>query len=211
MRNHQEPKSEARNDGLAVMALITGWTVWPIGLILGHVSNKAAKRANRKRSALSVIGLVGAYLWVAGISILIIAGIAGSNAGSLRRYRPPTSTRSGAPLARLRLRSSGLRVAAPASPPRLWISAFCTSDLGSGFSKAGLIAQLDSPDGGQFSVADATWAANVCGADWNAQAVMAARATEAGPASSTASSHYLIGPDGGSFLRLASYAAAVGL
>jgi hypothetical protein len=46
---------------------------------------------------------------------------------------------------------------------------------GQGFSRAGLIAQLDSPDGGQFSVADATWAVNNSGADWNAQAVIAAK------------------------------------
>jgi hypothetical protein len=46
---------------------------------------------------------------------------------------------------------------------------------GQGFSRAGLIAQLDSPYGGQFSVADATWAADHAGADWNAQAVQAAK------------------------------------
>jgi Host cell surface-exposed lipoprotein len=46
---------------------------------------------------------------------------------------------------------------------------------GQGFSRAGLIAQLDSPYGGQFSVADATWAADHSGADWDAQAVIAAK------------------------------------
>ena len=46
---------------------------------------------------------------------------------------------------------------------------------GQGFSRAGLIAQLDSPYGGQFSVADATWAVHNSGADWNAQAVIAAK------------------------------------
>ena len=48
-------------------------------------------------------------------------------------------------------------------------------DLGSGFSWQGLADQLDSPYGGKFSVADATWAANHSGADWNAQAVLAAK------------------------------------
>ena len=47
--------------------------------------------------------------------------------------------------------------------------------MGSGFSRAGLIAQLDSPYGGQFSVADATWAADNSGADWDAQAVLSAK------------------------------------
>ena len=46
---------------------------------------------------------------------------------------------------------------------------------GQGFSRAGLIAQLDSPYGGKFSVADATWAADNSGADWNAQAVISAK------------------------------------
>jgi hypothetical protein len=48
-------------------------------------------------------------------------------------------------------------------------------DLGSGFSRAGLIDQLSSQYGNKFSVADATWAADHSGADWNAQAVMAAK------------------------------------
>ena len=47
--------------------------------------------------------------------------------------------------------------------------------LGSGFSRQGLIDQLDSPYGGKFSVADATWAADHAGADWDAQAVLAAK------------------------------------
>jgi hypothetical protein len=42
-----------------------------------------------------------------------------------------------------------------------------------GFSRAGLIAQLSSAYGDQFSVADATWAADHVGADWNEQAVRA--------------------------------------
>ncbi len=44
-----------------------------------------------------------------------------------------------------------------------------------GFSRKGLIAQLDSPYGGQFSVADATIAVNSLGEDWNAEAVQSAK------------------------------------
>jgi Host cell surface-exposed lipoprotein len=47
--------------------------------------------------------------------------------------------------------------------------------LDSGFSRQGLIDQLDSPHGGKFSVADATWATDHSGADWDAQAVLAAK------------------------------------
>ena len=43
------------------------------------------------------------------------------------------------------------------------------------FSRNGLIAQLDSPYGGQFSVADATYAVDSLNVDWNAQAVKAAK------------------------------------
>lgn len=43
------------------------------------------------------------------------------------------------------------------------------------FSQAGLIAQLDSPDGGQFSVNDATVAVDSLTVDWNAEAVKSAK------------------------------------
>lgn len=42
-------------------------------------------------------------------------------------------------------------------------------------SKAGLIAQLSSPAGDQYSKADATFAANNVKANWNAEAVEAAK------------------------------------
>jgi hypothetical protein len=45
----------------------------------------------------------------------------------------------------------------------------------SGFSRAGLIRQLSSSAGEGFSKADATFAANHVGADWNAEAVEAAQ------------------------------------
>jgi hypothetical protein len=43
------------------------------------------------------------------------------------------------------------------------------------FSRAGLIDQLDSPYGGQFSQADATYAVDSQNVDWNAQAAKAAK------------------------------------
>jgi hypothetical protein len=46
---------------------------------------------------------------------------------------------------------------------------------GTGFSRAGLIGQLSSPYGEKFSVADATWAVDHSGADWDAQAVLSAK------------------------------------
>ena len=47
--------------------------------------------------------------------------------------------------------------------------------MGSGFSKAGLIQQLDSAYGEGFSEADATWAVNHLTVDWYAQAVLSAK------------------------------------
>ena len=44
-----------------------------------------------------------------------------------------------------------------------------------GFSKAGLIQQLSSSAGDGFSEADATFAANNAGADWNQEAVESAK------------------------------------
>ena len=48
-------------------------------------------------------------------------------------------------------------------------------DAGMHFSRQGLIEQLSSEYGSGFSVADATFAADHCGADWNEQAAGAAQ------------------------------------
>ncbi len=78
---------------------------------------------------------------------------------------------------------------------------------GQGFSRAGLIAQLDSPDGGQFSVADATWAVDNSGANWDAQAVIAAKGylSDGQGFSRQGLIDQLDSPDGGQF----TYAQAV--
>jgi hypothetical protein len=50
------------------------------------------------------------------------------------------------------------------------------SYLGSGhFSRAGLIDQLESPYGEDFSHSDAVWGVNHAHANWNAEAVQAAK------------------------------------
>lgn len=46
---------------------------------------------------------------------------------------------------------------------------------GQGFSRQGLIDQLDSSFGNKFSVADATWAVDRSDANWNNQAVDCAK------------------------------------
>ena len=79
------------------------------------------------------------------------------------------------------------QAAAPVSTPASTAPAGTTSELqalasaqnylsdGQGFSRQGLIGQLDSPDGDNFSVADATWAVDHSGANWDAQAVDCAK------------------------------------
>jgi len=76
--------------------------------------------------------------------------------------------------------SMALSVAAPApaGPTRGDIEALAQAKSYlsfKAFSFKGLVGQLDSPYGGQFSVAEATYAAQHCGANWNAQAVRAAK------------------------------------
>jgi hypothetical protein len=85
---------------------------------------------------------------------------------------------------------------------------------GTGFSQAGLIAQLDSPDGNGYSVADATFAVNSLTVDWNAQAVDAAKGyLQTSSFSCTALVQQLDSPDGSQFTPAqAQYAATkVGL
>ena len=67
------------------------------------------------------------------------------------------------------------RWAPPCPSSRRWTRPSPTWDMGTGFSRAGLIDQLSSSAGDQFSVADATWAVDHSGADWYAQAVMSAK------------------------------------
>jgi hypothetical protein len=79
-------------------------------------------------------------------------------------------------------------------------------DMGSGFSRAGLIDQLSSQSGNGFSVADATWAADHSGADWDAQAVMSAQGyMKMGGFSRSSLIDQLTSPYGGQF----TYAQAV--
>jgi hypothetical protein len=77
------------------------------------------------------------------------------------------------------------------------------------FSKQGLINQLDSPDGGGYSVNDATVAVDSLTVNWNAEAVQSAKeylATE--PFSCNDLIQQLDSPDGGEFtVAQATYGA----
>jgi len=81
-------------------------------------------------------------------------------------------------------------------------------DMG-GFSEKGLIKQLTSKYGEQFSEPDARWAVAHSGADWNAQAVMSAKSyMDMGGFSRAGLIDQLTSPYGGKFtLAQATYAA----
>ena len=102
-------RAEALNDGLAVSDLICGLFFWPLGLLFGHLSNRAARRADRKRSPLAVTGLVLSYAWLDLTATVIVGGTVSSPAamliptvliaagaiGMARRARPTQTGRPG--------------------------------------------------------------------------------------------------------------------
>jgi len=181
------PKGESVNDGLAVCALIFGILFWPVGIVLGHVSNRAAKRADRKRSILSVMGLVFSYFWISLVAILIVAGIAGAHTGNtapITLIPPSTSAPATQPVqpsqpAASQPATDPSSAPAPApSAPAPSVSQQSALDSANsylqnvgGFSRSGLIKQLVFD---KFSNADATWAVDHTGADWMAQAAASA-------------------------------------
>jgi hypothetical protein len=77
------------------------------------------------------------------------------------------------------------------------------------FSQQGLIDQLDSPDGGQYSVNDATVAVDSLTVNWNTEAVQAAKEyLQSQPFSCSDLIQQLDSPDGGEFtVAQATYGA----
>jgi len=65
----------ARHDALAVLALIFGVTLWPLGIYLGHASCNEAIAAGRKRSALAIGGMAVGYAAVSVASLLAVSGL----------------------------------------------------------------------------------------------------------------------------------------
>ena len=176
-------KGEAKNDMLAWGALLGGFFMWPLGILFGHVSNRAAKREHRRRSMLAVVGLVLSYLGLSIVSVFVIATVAAgsSTTPAVAAPAPPASsapavtTPTEAPAAPASSAPAPAKPAAPevtVSQQQALDSARSYLDMG-GFSRAGLINQLHQFE--KFPEADATWAADHSGADWNAQAVLSAK------------------------------------
>jgi Host cell surface-exposed lipoprotein len=122
------------------------------------------------------------------IVLMIVIGVATSSghgtqtSGSLQAAAPAQGAAPAKPAAKAKAAAK-----APAAAPASTGPAGTVSELealaaaqnyladGQGFSRQGLIGQLDSPDGDSFSVADATWGVDHSGANWDEQAVDSAK------------------------------------
>ena len=164
--------------------------------------------------------IVPAGLILAG---LIGAGAACSSSSSSAPAVHPSSSSSAPKIACAGLLTAPTKPSAPAKPaaPAITVAqqqavdaAKSYLDLGSGFSRAGLIDQLTSSAGSGFSVADATFAVNYLHPDFDAQAVLAAKSyMQLGGFSRASLIEQLTSSAGSSFtLAQATYAAnSVGL
>ena len=136
------------------------------------------RKRHRVRNGLLILAALGT-----------IGGIASAAGGSSHPAAASSQPATSAPATKAPASSAPAQQApaAPAKPAKPAPPAVTASQqqaldsaqsylgLDSGFSRQGLIDQLDSPYGGKFSVADATWATDHSGADWDAQAVLAAK------------------------------------
>jgi hypothetical protein len=86
------PKGEAHNDMLAWAALVSAFLMFPLGLLFGHASNRAAKRARRRRSVLAIVGLVISYAVAAVVTLAVIGGIAGGSTTPAAAPSPAAAT-----------------------------------------------------------------------------------------------------------------------
>ena len=202
----------------------------------GHRGRPARKSWPQRHKVLTVLGsLTALIIVIAGVASASGKAKQADNASAVATTTPtrtatpsqaPTrhatstgtvSTRATtAPAAPATTAPAAPATSAPAAPAGPTVSQQQALDsaqsylaLGSGFSRQGLIDQLDSPYGGKFSVADATWAADHAGADWDAQAVLAAKSyMKLGGFSRASLIDQLDSPYGGKFtLAQATYAA----
>lgn len=120
----------------------------------------------------------------AAIIVISVAASSGHGTTSTLSAGPGTQTQTAAPAAQ---GASQAPAQAPAGAPANAGPAGTTSELqalaaaqdylsdGQGFSQQGLVDQLDSSAGDNFSVADATWGVDHSGANWDDQAVDSAK------------------------------------
>jgi len=160
-------------------------TIHLIGPETGTDAPKPPRKRHRVRNTVLVVLALGAIGGIASAAsggshpVASPAPPATSAPAAPATHKAPAKPATKAPATQAPAAPATQAPAAPAGPTTSQQQALTSAQGylsdGQGFSRAGLISQLDSQYGGQFSVADATWAVDHSGADWNAQAVIAAK------------------------------------
>lgn len=151
------------------------------GVFLGIVALVLGVIGVRRRSRRALAGAI-----VGGAAILlgsIVLGTSGGPAGTASPAAAPASSKAAAaPAAASDDKSAAPTAAAKPAAPKGTIGQLQAAtaakgylDSGMGFSAASLLQQLTSSAGNGFAQADAQWAVDHSGADWNAQALAAAK------------------------------------
>lgn len=164
----------------AIIGLVGAFVFWPVGLIASIIGISHTKPGRKKGRGLAIAGLVVSIL-AAIVAIFLIVAIAGAASSSV-----PAAVSSSADSVEAAPAEPAPADQPAAEPAEDEAPAGATASQAQalraaeqyldvqGMSRLGLIQQLSSDYGSQFSVEDATWAADNVGADWNEQAARAA-------------------------------------
>lgn len=185
----------------AVLGFIFAFLFWPLGVVGSLIGLAHTKPGMKRGRGLAVAGLVieGLAL-VGGIIIVVVAVAVGGGSSTTSNAADPISSAtatsdaptSTAPMTEAPTPTPPPSTAAPTTPapaPTTQAPAAPAETISQeqalrsakqylsfqAFSYKGLIQQLSSSAGDGFSQADATYAADHCGADWNAEAAQAAK------------------------------------
>jgi hypothetical protein len=171
-------KKEKRKAGLGKWAVVLG----VLGILFAFIPSTSGFGIFLGVVAL-ILGIIGllrkASRALAGTVLGVVALILGIIFSSVYSSASPSSPAPAA--ASSQKAASSATPATPAAPAgtaaQLQALAAAKGYLtsGMGFSQAGLIAQLTSTSGNGFAQPDAQWAVDNSGADWNAQALAAAK------------------------------------
>lgn len=168
----------------AIVGLIGAFVFWPVGLVASIIGISHTKPGRKKGRGLAIAGLIVSIL-AAIVAIFIVVAIAGAASTSTVSAPAPATSLETAPVAEEDAApaeesappAAEAQESAPAGATVSQAQALRTArqylDV-QAFSYQGLITQLSSEYGNQYSVEDATYAADNVGADWNEQAARAA-------------------------------------
>lgn len=166
----------------AIVGLVGAFVFWPVGLVASIVGIAHTKPGRKKGRGLAIAGLViSALAGIVAIILIATFATAASTVSSTDTSAPaavgsadPAAPAEPAPAAEAPANEDAVPAGATPSQTQALRAARSYLDV-QGMSYQGLIDQLSSEYGNQFSVEDATWAADNVGADWNEQAARAAK------------------------------------